>query len=102
MTDLAKLTVTEAIKGLKSKKFSSVELTKACIKNCEKNKRLNIFITETFDTALEQARKSDEKLAKKEGGKIEGIPLGVKDLFCTKNIRTTSASRMLENFIPPY
>jgi aspartyl-tRNA(Asn)/glutamyl-tRNA(Gln) amidotransferase subunit A len=102
MTDLAKLTAKDAVKGLKNKEFSSMELTQACIKNCEKNKRLNIFITETFDAALEQAKKSDEKLAEGKGGKIEGIPFGAKDLFCTKDIRTTAGSKMLENFIPPY
>jgi aspartyl-tRNA(Asn)/glutamyl-tRNA(Gln) amidotransferase subunit A len=102
MTDLAKLTITEATKGLKNKDFSSVELTQACIKNSEKNKNLNIYITETFDKALEMAKKSDEKIAQGKTGKIEGIPLGIKDLFCTKDIRTTSASKMLENFVPPY
>lgn len=99
---LTKLSLSETLKGLKKKDFSSVELTKAYIKNIEKNRKLNAFITETFETALEDAKKSDEKLAKGTGGKIEGVPLGVKDLFCTKDIRTTAASKILENFIPPY
>jgi len=102
MTNLAKLTITDAIKGLKNKEFTSIELTEACIDNSKKNKNLNIFITETFNKAIEMAKKSDEKIAQGKGGKIEGIPLGIKDLFCTKDIRTTSASKMLENFIPPY
>jgi len=102
MTDLSKLTVLEANKGLKNKDFTSEELTKACIKNIEANRNLNAFVTEALDLALESAKKSDEKIQKGEVGKIEGIPFALKDLFCTKGIRTTSASRILENFIPPY
>jgi aspartyl-tRNA(Asn)/glutamyl-tRNA(Gln) amidotransferase subunit A len=102
MSELTKLTISEAVEGLKNKKFSSTELTSAFIKNIEQNRHLNAFITESFDVALDQAKKSDEKIAQGKAGKIEGIPLGIKDLFCTKNIRTTSASKMLENFIPTY
>ncbi len=100
--DLTKLTLLEAKKGLAEKKFSSLELTEEFIKNIEKNKRLNAFITETFDLARERANVSDEKIAKGVGGKLEGLPMAVKDLFCTDGIKTTSASRMLENFVPPY
>jgi aspartyl-tRNA(Asn)/glutamyl-tRNA(Gln) amidotransferase subunit A len=102
MTDLTKLTITESLKGLKEKKFSSTELTSAYIKNIEANRHLNAFITETFDVALAAAKKSDEKIAAGKMGELEGIPLGIKDLFCTKNIRTTSGSKMLENFVPTY
>lgn len=102
MTELTKLTVTEAVEGLKNKDFSSVELTKAFIDNIEKKRDLNAFITETPELALEQAKKSDERIAKGEAGRIEGIPLGVKDLFCTKGVKTTAASKMLENFVPGY
>lgn len=102
MTDLTKLTIKQALDGLKTKKFSSVELTSAYIKNIEANRRLNAFITDSFDVALTQAKQSDEKIAAGKIGDLEGIPLGIKDLFCTKNIRTTSASKMLENFVPTY
>ncbi len=102
MSELTKLTLGQTLEGLKNKKFSSVEVTSAYIKNIEQNRHLNAFITETFDVALEQAKKSDEKISAKTAGELEGIPLGIKDLFCTKNIRTTAASKMLENFVPTY
>jgi len=100
--DLTKLTLLDAKKGLEKKDFSSSELTNECIKNIEKNKDLNAFITETFDLARKRAEVSDEKLAKGVGGKLEGIPLAMKDLFCTDGIKTTAGSKILENFIPPY
>jgi aspartyl-tRNA(Asn)/glutamyl-tRNA(Gln) amidotransferase subunit A len=102
MTDITKLTIKETLKALKNKEFSSVELTQNYIKNIEANRHLNAFITDSFDIALEAAKISDEKIAKGEMRSLEGIPLGIKDLFCTKNIRTTSASKMLENFVPTY
>ena len=102
MTNLTTLTLRQTLEGLKSKKFSSLDVTSAYIKNIEANRNLNAFITETFDVALAQAKKSDEKISAGTGGELEGIPLGIKDLFCTKNIRTTSASKMLENFVPTY
>ncbi len=102
MTDLTTLNLSEAIKGLKDKKFSSTDLTKDYIKNIENNSNLNTFITTNFDLALKMAKKSDENIAKNQARELEGIPLAIKDLFCTKNIRTTAASKMLENFIPPY
>ena len=102
MTDLTKLTIRQTIDGFQNKKFSSTELTSAYIKNIEQNRRLNAFITESFDLALAQAKKSDEKISANIGGDLEGIPLGIKDLFCTKDLRTTSGSKMLENFVPTY
>jgi len=100
--ELTKLSIKEAKNGLKNKKFSAVELTKSFISNIEKNRHLNCFITETFELALNQAKIADENLAKGINRELEGIPLGIKDLFCTKNIHTTCASKMLENFIPTY
>lgn len=101
--ELTKLTLLEAKKGLKDKKFSSLELTNACISNIENKRKLNAFITETFDLARERAKTSDKKIAEgKNIGKLEGIPLAIKDLFCTKGIRTTAGSGVLENFVPPY
>lgn len=102
MTELTKLTIRQTISGLKEKKFSAQDLTKSYIENIEQNRHLNAFITESFDLALTQAKKSDEKIAAGKGGDLEGIPLGIKDLFCTKNLRTTSGSKMLADFVPPY
>lgn len=100
--EITKLSITKINQAFREKKFSSTELTKAYIKNIEQNRHLNAFITETFDNALEQAKVSDDNIAKGDFRELEGIPLAIKDLFCTKNIRTTCASKMLENFIPPY
>lgn len=100
--DLTKLSIKQTIEGLKTKKFTSLEVTNSYINNIEKNRNLNSFITETFDLAINQAKKSDENIQNGKMRELEGIPLGIKDLFCTKNIRTTCASKILENFIPPY
>lgn len=102
MSNLTKLNLIETIDGLKNKDFSSVELTKAYIKNIEDNSRLNAFITTSFDLALEGAKKADENIAANKARELEGIPLAIKDMFCTKNVRTTAASKMLANFVPPY
>lgn len=100
--DITKLSITDINQAFRQKKFSSSELTLAYIKNIENNRHLNAFITETFDIALDQAKISDNNIAKGDFRELEGIPLAIKDLFCTKNIRTTCASKMLENFIPTY
>lgn len=102
MTELTKLTIHQTIAGLNEKKFSAVELNESYIKNIEQNRNLNTFITESFDLALAQAKKSDEKISNGTAGALEGIPLGIKDLFCTKNLRTTCGSKMLADFVPPY
>ena len=92
--NLTKMTVLEAKKALLNKEISSVELLDECIKNINANKRLNVFVSETIDLAKERAKQSDKKIADGNAGKLEGIPFAVKDLFCTKGIRTTSSSRM--------
>ncbi|MAM33655.1 MAG: Asp-tRNA(Asn)/Glu-tRNA(Gln) amidotransferase GatCAB subunit A [Micavibrio sp.] len=102
MTDLTQLTLSEALKKLKSKDIKASELTDAHLTKMESNKDLNAFITETHDIAQEQAQKADERYANGTAKALDGIPLGIKDLFCTKDIRTTAASKMLENFVPPY
>jgi aspartyl-tRNA(Asn)/glutamyl-tRNA(Gln) amidotransferase subunit A len=102
MTDLTALTLTQARKGLRKKDFSSVELTQAFLRRMESLRHLNAYITETPDQALQQAKTSDQKLSQNQTGLLEGLPLGIKDLFCTKGIRTTSGSKILENFVPPY
>ena len=99
---LTDLTMTEAITGLKARKFSATELTKAHIVAVENARPLNAFVTETPDLALSQAAQSDIRLANGTARAMEGIPIANKDLFCTKGIRTTASSRMLENFVPNY
>jgi aspartyl-tRNA(Asn)/glutamyl-tRNA(Gln) amidotransferase subunit A len=102
MTKLTDLTMTEALDGLAKKEFTSVELTEAHIKGCEKARPLNLFITETFDLARDRAKESDARRAKGIVGAMEGLPIGMKDLFCTKGVRTTTASKILDNFVPEY
>ncbi|GGF74729.1 glutamyl-tRNA(Gln) amidotransferase subunit A [Terasakiella brassicae] len=102
MTKLTNLTLAEARDGLKAGDFSAVELTKAHIDAMEKHKDLNAFITETPELALEQAQASDAKIKSGDAGAMEGLPIAMKDLFCTEGVRTTAASRILDNFIPPY
>lgn len=101
-TDLTDLTLIEAKTGLLNKKFSSQELTQAFIDNMQAQKNLNAYITETPELALEQAKASDNRINEGKAGPLEGLPLGIKDLFCTKEVRTTAGSKTLENFIPPY
>ncbi|MDE2029875.1 MAG: Asp-tRNA(Asn)/Glu-tRNA(Gln) amidotransferase subunit GatA [Alphaproteobacteria bacterium] len=104
MTKLTDLTMTEALAGLEAKKFSAVELADAHIAAMESEtaRGMNAFITETPDVAREGAKASDARRAKGEAGAMDGIPLAIKDLFCTKGVRTTAASKILENFVPTY
>ncbi len=102
MTNLTKLTIAEAKKGLKNKDFSAVELTEAYIKNMETKRKLNAFVCETPDKALEQAKVSQAKINNDTAGDLEGIPLGIKDLFCTCGVPTTACSNLLKGFVPQY
>lgn len=103
MTSLTDLTLAAARAGLDKRDFSAVELTEAHLQGIEAlNPRLNAFITVTPDVAREQARAADAALAKGEGQALTGIPLAIKDLFCTAGTRTTAASKILGNFVPPY
>ena len=102
MTDLTRLTIAEAREGLKNKEFSTVELTEAYIKNMEIKRKLNAFICETPDKALEQAKISQAKIENGTAGDLEGIPLGIKDLFCTCGVPTTACSNLLKGFVPQY
>src|SRR3989344_4861502 len=103
---LNELTIKEAKGGLKSKKFSSVELTKACLEQIKKhNKDLNAFITVTEKEALDSARKADDLASQDqvlEAKSLLGIPIALKDLFSTKGIKTTAASNVLKDYIPQY
>src|SRR6185369_8221592 len=102
MTDLTSMTIAEARAGLASKSFTSLELTDAHLAAIEAARSLNAFILETPDRARAMARAVDAKIAKGEGGPLAGIPLGIKDLFATKDVRTTACSKILGNFVPPY
>ncbi|MBW8308542.1 MAG: Asp-tRNA(Asn)/Glu-tRNA(Gln) amidotransferase subunit GatA [Candidatus Paracaedibacteraceae bacterium] len=101
-TNLTELTLTEAKEGLTHKEFSAVELTQAFIGAMEQNRHLNAYVTETPELALEQAKASDARLAAGNAGKLEGLPLAIKDLYCTKGVKTTASSKILHNFVPPY
>jgi aspartyl-tRNA(Asn)/glutamyl-tRNA(Gln) amidotransferase subunit A len=102
MSKLTDLTIAEALDGLAAKHFTSVELTDAHIAASEAARPLNAYITENFDAAREAAKASDARRAQGEAGALEGIPVGIKDLFCTEGVRTTAASHILDGFIPPY
>ncbi|AIK96044.1 Asp-tRNA(Asn)/Glu-tRNA(Gln) amidotransferase subunit GatA [Candidatus Paracaedibacter acanthamoebae] len=101
-TNLTELTLTEAKDGLARKEFSALELTQAFIEAMEQNRHLNAYVTETPELALEQAKASDARLAAGNAGKLEGLPLAIKDLYCTKGVKTTASSKMLHNFVPQY
>jgi len=100
MTNISNLSLSEIVKGIKKKDFSSEDVTKLFINNSEKSKKLNTYITECFDEALKYAKNFDKE--KNYNGLLSGIPIAVKDLFCTKNVKTTAGSRILHNFIPTY
>src|SRR3954447_17828709 len=102
MTDLISMTIAEARDGLANKSFTSLELTDAHLSAIEAARVLNAYILETPDHARAMARAVDARIAKGEGGPLAGIPLGIKDLFATKDVRTTACSKILGNFVPPY
>ena len=102
MTELTTLTLADARDRLRKKDLSSAELTAAHLSAIEKARSLNAFVLETPEIATEMAKASDARIAKGEGGPLEGIPLAIKDLFCTKGVRTTACSHILDNFVPTY
>lgn len=102
MSDLTDLTISETLLKFEKKELSPVELTQAYIANIEKNKKLNAFVTVTAEQAMERAKESEKRYLDGSNSKLDGIPLGIKDLFCTKGIRTTACSHILDNFVPPY
>ena len=102
MTALTDLTLAEARDQLRAKQISAVELTDAHIRAVERIRPLNAFITETLDLARDRAKSADKRLAEGKAGPLEGIPLAIKDLFCTEGVLTTAASHILEGFHPPY
>src|ERR1700716_2053953 len=102
MTDLTSLTLAEARAGLANKSFTSLELTDAHLEAIEAARALNVFVMETPDQARSMAREADARIVKGEGGPLAGIPLGIKDLFATKDVRTTACSKILGDFVPTY
>ena len=97
------LPVTELSTALAAKKVSSVELTRAFLERIGKlNPDLNAFITVDQERSLAQARRADERRARGDARPLTGIPLAFKDIYCTKGLRTTCGSKMLESFISPY
>src|SRR3989338_3173399 len=100
---LNELTIRQAADGLKKRKFSAVELATACLKRIKaRNERLNAFITVCADSALAEAKAADERIARGEAEALTGIPFGVKDAICTKDIRSTGAAKILDNYTPPF
>lgn len=103
MTELTQLTIYEAHKLLKSRQISSVELTRSMLERIEElDPRVKAFMTVTAELALRQAAQADKKIASGECGPLTGVPAVIKDVLCTKDVRTTCSSKMLENFVPPY
>jgi aspartyl-tRNA(Asn)/glutamyl-tRNA(Gln) amidotransferase subunit A len=102
MNDFTSLSLAEARDALRKKRFSAVELTDAYLSAIEKARALNAYVLETPDQARAAARACDERLARGDARPLEGVPLGIKDLFCTAGTRTTAGSRILEDFVPCY
>ena len=101
--DLCELTIAGAMEKMQAQEISSVDLTQSCLDRIEKvESRIRAFITLDRSGALEQARLADDMRRSGRAGLLCGIPLALKDLLCTKGIRTTCGSKILENFIPPY
>jgi aspartyl-tRNA(Asn)/glutamyl-tRNA(Gln) amidotransferase subunit A len=101
--DLNKLTITQARNLLRSGKISAVELTQACLERIAKvEARIHAFITVTANEALKQAADADKRIKGGDAPPLCGIPLGIKDVYCTTGVRTTCASKILDNFVPPY
>jgi len=100
MSNILDLTLVDLVEKIKKKDLSSKEITKAYVERSEKSKKLNTYITEDFKNALKKADNFDNK--PNFDKKLPGIPIAVKDLFCTKELRTTAGSKILENFIPTY
>src|SRR6476660_350838 len=103
VTDLTKLTLADAREGLRRKQFSSTELAHAFLAAIEAgNKALNAYVLATPERALDQAKLSDARLAKGDARPLEGLAVGIKDLYCTKGVRTTAGSNILDGFTPTY
>ena len=102
MSNLLDFDLSSASKALKNKEISSFELTNAYLDAIESTSNLGAYLDIQKDYALQMAKKSDEKISQGMAGPLEGIPIAVKDMFCTKDIKTTASSKILENFYPTY
>lgn len=102
MSNLLDFDLSSASKALKNKEISSFELTNAYLDAIESTSNLGAYLNVQKDYALQMAKKSDEKISQEMAGPLEGIPIAVKDMFCTKDIKTTASSKILENFYPTY
>lgn len=102
MTDLNKLTLAEARDKLRARDVSSVELTQACLSAIEASDELNAFVHKTPEIALERAQAADARIAQGDAPDMCGLPVGIKDLFCTKGVPSQAGSRILEGFVPEY
>src|SRR5712672_1845149 len=102
MSELTALTIANARDGLKQKKFSAAELADAHLAAIEKARSLNAYVLETPERANAMAKASDARIAKGHAGPLEGVPLAIKDMFCTEGVRTTACSHILDNFVPTY
>jgi aspartyl-tRNA(Asn)/glutamyl-tRNA(Gln) amidotransferase subunit A len=102
MSELTSLTLKAALEGLDKKTFSAVELTQAHVDAVASARALNAYVLETPDKAIAMAKAADDRRAKGEAGRLEGAPLGVKDLFCTEGVRSTACSNIIGNFVPTY
>ncbi len=102
MTDLTTLTLAEARAALANKEFTAVELADAHLSAIERARALNAFVVETPDKARAMAKAADVRIGKREARPLEGIPIAVKDLFCTAGVATSAGSHILDRFVPPY
>src|SRR3954447_3633257 len=102
MSELTALSIANARDGLKQKKFSAAELADAHLAAIEKARSLNAYVLETPERASAMAKAADARIAKGHAGPLEGIPLAIKDMFCTEGVRTTACSHILDNFVPTY
>ena len=102
MSELTSLTLADARDGLTSKRFSAVELAAAHAAAIEQAHALNAYVLATPERAAAMAKTSDARIAAGKAGPLEGIPLAVKDMFCTQDVRTAACSRILHNFVPTY
>ena len=102
MAELNKLTLSEARDLLRKKELTSLELTQSCLTAIEEGSKLNAFVRGTADIALERARAADARLAGGDAPDMCGLPIGIKDLFCTTGAPSQAASKILEGFVPEY
>src|SRR5262245_22280590 len=102
MSELTSLTIAQPRAGLRANRFSAAQLTRAHLTAVEQGRVLNAYVLERPEQALAMAHAADARLATGEARPLEGIPIAVKDMFCTEGVRTTACSHILDNFVPTY